>query len=247
MKMKKLKFKIYLFSILGLILTNCDPSVDAPGSNDASNVTYLPLITLEGETNIELDCNTSSYTDPGAVASAGGNEIELITNVSGTYFGSNTIDSPDVYNVSYSAFNDDGIPATGFRSVFWPPCNGDLVTSIAGVYTCAMTRTPGYSTQDIGPILIKDMGNGVYAISDAIGGWYEHEYGYGPDYAATGMTVTANDIPSNDFTHNDVIGVGAFGGSASITSFSVNAAAGTIEFTTEWSFGYVWNITLTQM
>lgn len=246
--MKKLKFKLYVFSILGLILTSCDPSVDSPGSNDSSQVTYLPLITLEGSTSIELDCDASSYTDPGAVASAGGEEIELFTSTSGTYFGSSEVNGPDIYSVSYSAFNEDGIPATGFRSVFWPPCTGDLVTDISGVYNVtSLVRTPGYATSDIGPILIKDMGDGVYAISDAIGGWYEHEYGYGPDYAALGMTVTANNIATNDFTHDDVIGVGAFGGGLTMTSFSVDPIAGTIEFTTEWDFGYVFEVTLTQM
>jgi len=228
------------------MITSCeDPSVEALGSNDSSQVTYLPLITLTGG-NIVLDCDATSYTDPGAVATAGGEEIELFTTVTGLYFGSSEIDGPDAYTVAYSAYNEDDIAAAGFRYVDWFPCAGDFVTSIAGVYTCSMTRTPGYSTSDIGPILIKDLGNGVFAISDAIGGWYDHEYGYGPAYAATGMTVTANDIAANDFTHDDVIGVGAFGGSASITGFSVDPEARTIEITTEWSFGYVWEITLTQ-
>ena len=245
--MRKFKFLTYIFSILGLILTSCDPSVDAPGSNDQSAITFLPLITLEGDTNIVLPCDATSYTDPGAIASAGGTEIELFTNVNGTYFGSSVVDGPDIYSISYSAFNDDGIPATGFREVIWPPCNGDLVTSIAGVYTASLTRTPGYSTTDIGPILIKDMGDGVYAISDAIGGWYEHEYGYGPAYAAIGMTVTANNIPANDYTHDDIIGVGAFGGALTMESFSVNPVAGIIEFTTDWDAGYVFEVTLTQV
>ena len=244
--MKKIKL-LYILPILVLAMTSCeDPSVESLGSNDKSAVTYLPLITLVGG-DVVLDCDATSYSDPGASASAGGNEIELITNISGTYYGSSTVDGPDIYSVSYSAFNDDEIPATGFREVYWPPCQGDLVTSIAGVYTCSMTRTPGYSTEDIGPILIKDLGSGVYGISDAIGGWYEHEYGYGPAYAATGMTVTANDISANDFTYDDVIGVGAFGGAATITSFSVDAVAKTIKFTTEWDAGYVWEITLTPM
>lgn len=243
--MKKLKLLIYIIPIFGLVMTSCDPSVEALGSLDTSEITFLPLITLEGG-DVDLDCDATSYSDPGATASAGGSEIELITNVAGTYYGSSTVDGPDIYSVSYSAFNEDGIPATAFRSVYWPPCQGDFVTSIAGVYTCAMTRTPGYSTSDIGPILIKDLGNGVYGISDAIGGWYEHEYGYGPAYAATGLTVTANDIAANDFTHDDVIGVGAFGGALEMTSFSIDPATKTISYTVEWSFGYVWEITLTQ-
>uniref|UniRef100_UPI0032179E9E BT_2262 family domain-containing protein n=1 Tax=uncultured Draconibacterium sp. TaxID=1573823 RepID=UPI0032179E9E len=226
-------------------MTSCDPSVEAPGFDGTSEVTFLPLITLEGG-DVMLDCGATSYTDPGAVASAGGNEIELITNVSGAYYGGSSVDGPDIYSVSYSAYNDDGIPATAFRTVEWPPCNGDFVTSIAGVYTCSMTRTPGYSTTDIGPIFIKDLGDGVYGISDAIGGWYEHEYGYGPDYAATGMTITANNIATNDFTYDDVIGVGAFGGALSMTVFSVDPATKTISFTVDWDAGYVWKITLTQ-
>jgi hypothetical protein len=243
--MKNLKLLLYIIPIFGLVMTSCEPSVEAPGSLDSSEVTYLPLITLEGG-DVELACDATSYTDPGGEASAAGNEIELFTNISGTYYGSSTVDGPDIYIVSFSAFNADDIPATAFREVYWPPCPGDFVTSIAGVYTCAMTRTPGYSTSDIGPILIRDMGAGVFAISDAIGGWYDLEYGYGPDYAATGMTVTANDIAANDFTHDDVVGVGAFGGAASITSFSADPGTKTIDLTVEWSSGYVWDITLTQ-
>jgi hypothetical protein len=244
--MKNIKLLLYIIPIFGLVMASCEPSVEAPGSNDSSEVTYLPLITLEGGDEV-LDCDATSYTDPGAVASAGGNEIELFTAISGTYYGSSTVDGPDIYSISYSAFNADSIPATAFREVYWPPCQGDFVTSIAGVYTSLMTRTPGYTTEEpVGPIFIRDMGDGVFAISDAIGGWYDYEYGYGPAYAATGMTVTANDIAANDFTHDDVVGVGAFGGEASITSFSVDPGTKTISFTTEWDAGYVWEITLTQ-
>ncbi|WP_027138481.1 BT_2262 family domain-containing protein [Gaetbulibacter saemankumensis] len=246
--MKNYKLLLFALSITGLVFTSCDPSVEAPGAEDTSKITYLPKITLNGESEIELDCDTSSFTDPGAIAEAGGTEIELITKTTGLYFGSENIDSPDSYTITYSAFNDDEIPAAAFRSVLWAPCTGDFVTSISGVYTSAIKRTPGYTTpEDVGPIYIKDMGNGVFAISDAIGGWYEHEYGYGPDYAATGMTVTANSIPLNDWTHDDIIGVGAFGGALEMTDFSVNPATKTIEFTTEWSFGYVFEVTLTQV
>ena len=246
--MKNLKLLIYIIPIFGLVMTSCDPSVEALGSDDKSAVTYLPLITLEGG-NVVLDCDATSYTDPGAVATAGGEEIELITKISGSYFGSSNVDGPDVYSVSYSAFNDDGIPASAFREVFWPVCNGDLVTSIAGVYIASIVRngSTGAQYQGVGPILIKDLGNGVYQISDAIGGYYNFGRGYGPGYAATGMTITANNIPANDFTHDDVIGVGAFGGNLEMTAFSVNAATRTIKFTTDWDAGYVFVVTLTQV
>src|SRR5690606_17990507 len=112
MKMRKFRILTYIFSILGLIMTSCDPSVDSPGSNDESSITYLPLITLEGETSMVLPCDGSvPYEDPGAIAEAGGTQIDLNTNVSGKYFGGNSVnDGPDIYSVSYSAFNEDDIP-----------------------------------------------------------------------------------------------------------------------------------------
>lgn len=251
--MKHYKLLFYGFSILGLIFTGCDDSDDFVEDPTASRITYLPLITLEGETDVVLDCDTESYTVPGATATEAGQEIELITSTSGTYFGGSTVSGPDLYTVTYNAFNVDGIPAAEFRSILWPACNGDMVSSIEGMYTASILRTASdgstvnYTEEAFGPFFVVDLGDGVYQLSDAIGGFYEYGYGYGPDYAALGMTVTANDIASNDFTHDDVIGVGAFGGALNMTDFSVDPATKTIEFTTEWSFGYVFEVTLTQV
>ncbi len=249
--MKNYRILLYSFAILGLFLTSCDTD-DEPLVE--SSITYLPKITLDGGTNITLDCDTESYTDPGAIAEAGGSEIELNTSVNGIYFGGTTIDGPDKYSVTYSALNEDEIPAAAFRTVVWPACNGDMVNSIAGMYTASILRTTvstggtvNYTQRAFGPYFIIDLGGGVYQLSDAIGGFYEHGYGYGTAYAAKGMTVTANDIPSNDFTLDDTVGVGAFGGAAQLDSFTVNPANKTIKFTTSWSFGFVFEVTLTQV
>lgn len=252
--MKNYKLLLCAFSIIGLIATSCDPSVDAPGAYDESEITLLPKITLNGDSDVVLDCDATSYTDPGAIAEAGGSEIEMTSKISGLYFGSSSIDRPDIYTITYSAFNEDGIPAAEFRSVLWPACNGDMVSSIEGMYTASVLRTAvpsgatvNYTAESFGPYFIIDLGDGTYQLSDAIGGFYEHGYGYGPDYAATGMTVTANSIPLNDFTHDDVIGVGAFGGALSMTDFTVDPTTQTIEFTTDWTSGYVFEVTLTQV
>ncbi len=252
--MKNYKLILFTFSIIGLIITSCDPSVEAPGAEDESQVTYLPKITLNGESEVVLDCSTTSYTDPGAIAEAAGSEIELNSSLTGIYFGSSSIDMPDLYSIAYSAYNEDGIPAAEFRYIEWPACNGDMVTNISGMYTASILRTQpssgntvNYTTEAYGPYFIIDLGGDIYQLSDAIGCFYEYGYGYGPDYAATGMTITANDIASNDFTHDDVIGVGLFGGALNMTDFSVNPTNKTIEFTTEWSFGYIFEVTLTQV
>lgn len=246
-KMKRYKLILCTFSIIGLTLTSCDPSVDAPGSSDTSEITFLPLITLEGG-DVVLDCNESSYSDPGAVASAGGTEIDLETVVSGKYFGGTTVDGVDSYSVAYSAFNADGIPATNFRSVLWPECNSDLVTSIAGTYTGTVARngsTPdGYS--DNGPFIIKDLGDDRYAISDAQGGWYEYGRALGVSYATLGLILKANDIAANDFTSEGDVATGTFGGSNSFTSLTVDPAAKTLTLTVEWSFGFTFETVFTQ-
>lgn len=246
--MKKLKFKLNVFLIFGLILTSCDPSIDEPGSDDKSQVTYLPLITLEGG-DVVLDCNATSYSDPGAVASVAGEEIELNTNVVGKYFGGTSVDDgPDVYLVSYSAFNEDEIPATAFREVLFPECNGDLVNSIAGMYTASVSRNgaspDGY--QDNGPFIIRDLGNDRYAISDAQGGWYEYGRAIGFSYATPGLVLQANNIAANDFTSEGPVSTNTFGGVNTFVSLIVDPANQTLTLTVDWSFGYTFETVFTQ-
>ena len=245
--MKKYKLILCTFSIIGLMLTSCDPSVDAPGASDRSQVTFLPLITLEGG-DVVLDCDATSYSDPGAVASAGGVELELFTEISGKYFGGTSVDGADSYSVAYSAFNDDDIPATGFRSVLWPECNGDLVTSIAGMYTGTVARdgsTPdGYA--DNGPFIIKDLGDDRYAISDAQGGWYEYGRGLGVSYATPGLILKANNIATNDFTSEGTVTTNTFGGVNTFTSLTVDPDAKTLTLTVYWSFEFTFETVFTQ-
>jgi len=221
------------------MLTSCSDS-DTPYLGDnASTITYLPKITLEGG-NVVLDCDATSYSDPGAVATAGGVEIDLETRVKGKYFGGTSVeDGPDVYLVSYSAFNDDNIAATSNRVVLYPECNGDLVTSIAGMYTASVSRNgsspAGY--QDNGPFIIKDLGNDRYAISDAQGGWYEYGRGLGVSYATLGLVLKANNIAANDFTSEGTVTTNTFGGVNTFTSLTVDPVAKTLTLKVNWDAG----------
>lgn len=234
--MKKYKLILCTFSIIGLMLTSCDPSVDMPGSSDTSEITFLPLITLEGG-NVVLDCDATSYSDPGAVATAGGEEIELVTVISGKYFGGTSVDGVDSYDVAYSALNVDGIPATGFRSVLWPECNGDLVTSIAGMYTAKVARNGNSPYPVAGPFIIKDLGGNRYAISDAHSGWYEYGRALGVAYGTHGMVLKANNIAANNFTSEGAVTTNTFGGLTTFTSLIVDPVAKTLKMTTVWNTG----------
>ncbi len=245
--MKNIKYLICL-AIFSLVVVGCsDDNYD--NSAEASATTFLPKLTMNGSPSVQLSCDASTYTDAGVEASEGGNPVDVSTITAGRYYGSSAVNGVDIYDISYVAYNKDSIPGAAVRNVFWPPCTGDLVTSLEGVYMADVVRNgsvdPTY--QNLGYILIKRVGDNVYQISDAIGGYYEHGRGYGHPYAGTGMTVTANDISANDFTHTDVIGVGLFGGELSMTAFSVDAANRKINLTTDWSFGFVFEVELTQV
>lgn len=248
--MKNIKF-LFLPLFMVALFSSCDKTEN---SAEPSTITYLPKLTMNGPSSVTLDCNTTDYTDEGLVAEEQGTAIPVVTTVIPRYFGGNTVDGPDVYDIVYSAENKDGIPGAAARTVTWEECNGDLVNSIAGMYTAYLSRTsvpggvvlatPQY--QGVGPIIIRDLGNDQYAISDAIGGWYEYGRSLGPAYAAVGQTITANNIPANDFTFGPPVEVGGFGGLNTLTDFTVFPAEKKIVFTTEWEAGYTFEVTLVQ-
>jgi hypothetical protein len=234
--------------LLALVLTSCenDPGIEP------SKETFLPKIALKGSANVSLPCGTTSYTDPGVEASENGVAVTPVVTISPRYFGSNQINSADVYDISYVATNVDNIPGAVTRTVFIPPCNGDMVNNIEGLYTSSIVRTradgsAAGSYTSLKYVLIKKSGDNVYQISDVIGGWYELGRALGVAYAAPGASVTANNIAANDFTYGPGIEVGGFGGIATLTSFTVDAANKQIVMSADWELGFKFVTTLTQV
>lgn len=237
-----LSVSLFMVSIMG-----CE---EFENSATPSGETFLPKLTMHGPASIDLPCSATSYNDEGLTALEQGTQIPVTTTITGSYFGSSTVSGPDVYSIFYSATNKDGIPGAAERTVVWPVCSGDFTTSIAGMYKADVKRngsiTPQY--QNLGPIIIKDLGNGQFQISDAIGGYYDHGRKYGYTYAATGLVVKALDLPGNSFDFaGQTVAVGAFGGELVMTAFSIDAATKTIRFTTDWDAGFVFEVTLTQL
>jgi len=223
---------------------------DADVDLEASKVSYLPALTMSGESSIVLPCTTTSFTDPGLKATVNGAEIPVSVTITPTYFGSSTIDGPDFYTINYQAYNTDSIPGAAIRTVLIPPCNGDLVSDISGTYTSTVVRTTTSSGAqitytDLEYVFIKNAGGNKYLLSDAIGGYYELGRALGTAYAAPGASLTANSIPGNDFTFDSVAEVGGFGGAATLTSFTVDPASKTITFESAWNV-YTFKVVLTQ-
>lgn len=239
---------IVIISFLALILAGCGEKESA----NISSITYFPEFAVNGDAEYFLSVG-DPFTEPGVTAQENGVDIPVTSSVVGEFFGYSgdnvPTDAADKYIISYSATNSDGYPGSVDRTV-WVIETGDLTTSIAGLYTSTIVRNgdvgnPQYT--DLEYIMISNNGDGTYNLSDAIGGYYALGRGYGPDYAAAGLVITATDIPSNSFSFNDPIGVGAFGGNLLVTGFTVDAGSGTISFTTDWDAGYVFEVTLTQV
>lgn len=247
--MKTINKIVFFFIALSMLgITSCEKKYDTEG---LSEITNYPLFEMAGDALVLHKLGTP-YVDGVVTANEAGVDIQVTVSVSGLFTGysGTTVDSdtPDKYVITYSATNGDGYSGSVERTV-WVADQGDLVGSIAGLYTATIVRNGVVDAQyaDLEYILIWSLGNNEYALSDAIGGYYDMGRGYGDNYRAGGMTITANDIPGNSFSFGAAVGVGAFGGAAELQSMTVDASAGTINFVSDWDAGYVFDVTLTQV
>ena len=231
----------------GFIFSNCN---NEPEVSNVSRITYFPEFQFEGGDFTLLPCN-SDYTIPPIKAYENGVELPTTTTVEGILGTVPSVDltKADNYIETTSAINQDGYPGSVVRN-YWIACTGDLVSSIEGLYVSDVVRNAAVNPQyfNMKYVLIRKVGENQYEISDAIGGYYDIGRLYGAGYRATGAIITANDIPSNNFSFSGPVGVGAFGGTVVIKSMEVDAAAKTIHFISDWySNGFVFDVTLTQV
>lgn len=251
--MKSLKY-IFIILFLSATFVSCTDDLKSSG---VSKTTYYPTFTQTGSNVVlyPLD-STTSFVDPGEVAMAGTVQLPLTITVTGLYFPypiSDTVSvhEADCYKMTYSAINKDGFAGYDYRTV-WVAGTGDMVSDIEGLYSSTNLWRNASAThhfQNLNYVIISKTGANTYAISDAIGGYYDLGKGYGPGYAATGATITAVDIPSNNFTFGGNCAVGGFGGAVTINGLNVNPVNKTIVLTSSWSYGagYTFVDTMTQV
>lgn len=220
---------------------------------NVSQLTNYPIITVTGDNPIYVPLG-GTYTDPGAVALEGTEEIQTTQTYLGMYRGDKTINTnkADQYTETYTAVNKDGFSASSTRTVIVYQ-NGDLVNSIEGLYTCTISRngiTPSDKYKNIKYVFIWKNTDGTYEVSDAFGGWYQYGRGLGVDYITPGGTINAIDIPTNQFTFpGNPLTNNGFGGVADMIDMTVNPSTKQIVFTTNWNVGtaYTFVATLTQV
>lgn len=231
-----------------VFFTSCEKDVE---TGNLSSITYFATIEVQGAGEMFVDVG-SSFTDPGAIALEAGEEIPVDVQVVGTYSGykGTTVntDVPDKYVISYSAVNSDGF-ASNSQRVVWVYATDDLSEGLSGLYRSTVVRN-GTSSADYDNmeyVMIWKTNDNTYMLGDAIGGYYDLGRHYGDDFRAAGMTITVNDLGSNDFSFGGPIGVGAFGGSLEMLDMSVDSGSKTINFSSEWDFGFLFEVALVQI
>ncbi len=246
--MKSMRNLILASLLLGgmFTFTACD---NEPSAKDISRVTYFPSFEYEGGDFSIVPCGTDFTLAP-VKATENGVELPVTTDIDGAFFGSTAFDvnSADKYVITSSATNADGFDGLVTRTVM-VACTGDLINSLEGLYSATVVRNGVMSAQyqNLKYVIIKKVGPNQYQLSDAIGGYYAIGRAYGDAYNASGLVITANNIPANDFSFSGPVGVGAFGGSLTMSDFDVNPENGTITFTSVWDAGFTFVVTLTQV
>jgi hypothetical protein len=244
------KNKLFLMAFFAMGLAACERDLETEGVT--KKITYYPVIEMAGEPEYVLPFG-ADFEDPGATATEQGNPIEVTTSITGTYFNlapsSLNTSSPDIYNLIYSATNQDGYSGSVSRAITILPPTGDLVNSLEGVYTMTVARTPAggpanadYTDREYGYIV--KVGENQYQISDGIGGYYDFGRAYGPGYAALGGVIQFEDGVASVVSNPEV---GGFGGVAPISAINVDAGAKTVSFKAgPWS-GYTFDVTFKQV
>lgn len=227
--------KIFICLILSAFSLSCS-KVD---SAYVSKVTTYPIITVTGA-NPYFVPKGGAYVEPGAIATEGTAVIPAVLTAKGNYRGGTTLDTnvTDEYSVTYTATNKDGFKATNSRKVIVYK-TGDLVNSIEGVYKCTISRNgaiPGPSYIDIEYIYIWKNVDGTFGVSDAFGGWYEYGRALGIGYITPAGTINAINIAANNFTFpGATLTNTGFGGTANITSLTVNSVTKKLVLTCVWT------------
>lgn len=168
------------FCVLSAIAFGSCQNITTDG---VTGITYYPVITLEGDSQIIVQKGTQ-YNEPGYSAVLNGEDVtasvEVITNLNTSKSGA--------YSVTYKCVNADGFSTTASRKVIVL----DLKDAVEGFY---LTSADSYRDREgtitkygsSFEILVTNNDDGTYSCDDLLGGYYCQRAGYGADYALAGI------------------------------------------------------------
>jgi len=153
----KISVKIVVIFLL-TVLASCNKEDDFDYPQDTvghSRVTYFPVLTMAGSTVMSI-VKGATFTDPGVKATEGGATITVT--VTGTV---NTA-TVGLYELTYSATNKDGFPATVTRIVIVIPEEEKPGVDLSGEYL-PIGGAPANAS-------ITKMDKGIYYTTNCWGG-----------------------------------------------------------------------------
>lgn len=167
--MKKILSIAVLFS---LFLTSCkkDEIISTDKQVGSSRVIYFPSVQIKGEKLIILS-QGQSFTEPGVTATINGQEVQYTTE------GSVQTATPGVYNLTYTAKNDEGYTSSDWRTVVVIG-NDVALNDFSGTY-----QRPGFAQS-----VWKKKANGVYTVDNPGGA------GVGVGFKVVVVNYTGNKI-----------------------------------------------------
>jgi len=108
--MKKFIPLFYFLLTVAFVACNKDEIHNTEDQVGISRVTHFPVLTLNGDRYMTIEVG-GTFTDPGIVATEGGAPIPYTTE------GSVNTGEAGVYDITYTAVNKDGFPASLTRTV----------------------------------------------------------------------------------------------------------------------------------
>lgn len=165
--MKNIFRNSVILAVAALLMVSCDKD-----SEGLSTISTIPELTILGDPIVSLRLG-GTYVDQGCTATCDGEDISSTITMRSTI---NPI-VPGFYKVIYTARNSNGAAGTAIRTVmvcdpnnFASPYFGESQYGSRHYYNA--------------PIVISDLGDGLYEIDDLAGGYYFNgRYpGYEPTY-----------------------------------------------------------------
>ena len=178
--MKRIFIYCLILCMTGVGLASCNDDNDELTD---SRLTYYPVLTLNGESFVQVPIGTA-YKELGCKAVLNGEDYTSKVVTSGTV----DPNKAGLYTITYSATNADGFSKSTSRTV--AVCDPSITTDMSGKYTVAegthRVASSGETPYSGFAITVRKDAPGIFYISDILGGYYDQRAGYGASYAMTG-------------------------------------------------------------
>jgi hypothetical protein len=181
--MKKTLLYSLMLGMSVFSLTSCNDDKDELTD---SRLTYYVNLEMQGDAFVQVPIG-SSYTDAGCTATMNGQDVTSRIVTSG--LDEIDVNTAGLYDVTYSAINDDGFPASVSRTV--AVCDPTIETDLSGTWTTQAGTQRIYGGATVTPFAeytckIKKAAPGIFSVSDFFAGYYDQRAGYGSSYACKG-------------------------------------------------------------